>query len=151
MTFRLTPIGRDGLPVTFQNPPSQDLPSEVLDTCRAMTEFYDRIGFDPPWIGYLALDGEEPVGGGAFVGPPQGGRVEIAYFTRPEHQARGYARKTAAALIAIARQARPDLAIWAKTEPQPGPSPAILERLGFQRDGVAIDHEIGEAWGWLLR
>ena len=53
-------IGRDGhlLP---------DLPSDVRDICGQMTDFYDRIGFHPPWIGYLAFDGDTLVGGGGFV------------------------------------------------------------------------------------
>ena len=146
MTFRLAPIGRDGRPTN-----GETLPAEVIETCKAMTEFYDRIGFEPPWIGYLALDGDEAVGGGAFVGPPTDNRVEIAYFTQPERQGRGYAAKTAAALVALAREARPGVEIWAKTEPEPGPSPSIHARLGFARDGTAIDHEIGECWAWLLR
>ena len=146
MTFRLTPIGRDGqLAPDVQRPPS-----DVLEICRATKDHHDRVGFHPPWIGYLALEGGEVVGGGGFVGPPEGGRVEIAYFTRPERQSQGYATRTAAALIAIAREAEPGLAIWAKTLPEPGPSPSVLARLGFVRDGVAIDHEIGEAWAWLL-
>jgi ribosomal-protein-alanine N-acetyltransferase len=147
MTFRLIPIGRDGRPQV----PLIDLPEDIRAMLDATADMHARIGFEPPWIGYLALDGDEVVGGGAFVGPPQDGRVEIAYFTRPEHEGRGHAAKTAAALVAIAREAQPGLAISAKTAPEPGPSPAILTRLGFQRDGVAIDHEIGEAWAWLLR
>jgi [ribosomal protein S5]-alanine N-acetyltransferase len=146
MTFRLIPIGRDGRPEL----PLQDLPPDVLEGLKATADFYGEAGFEPPWIGYLALDGDDPVGGGAFVGPPHDGRVEIAYFTRPEHQARGYAGKTAAALIVIARQARPGLAIYAKTAPEAGPSPSILTRLGFERIGSVVDHEIGEAWAWRL-
>ena len=146
MTFRLAPIGRDGLPLDVEG-----LPADVLDFSRQMAGLYDDLGFQPPWIGYLALDGDEAVGGGAFVGPPQDGRVEIAYFIRPEHQGRGLARQTAAALVAIARQAHQGIAIWAKTAPAPGPSASILEALGFERDGVVQDHEIGDAWAWLLK
>ncbi len=144
--FRLVGCGRDGRPLE----PLGDLPEAILEGCRATAAFYDQVGFEPPWIGYIALDGGQAVGGGAFVGPPADGRVEIAYFTLPPLQSRGHAGRTAAALIAIAREARPGIAIWAKTAPEPGPSTAILARLGFERAGTAIDHEIGEAWVWLL-
>lgn len=147
MTFRLIPIGRDGRPELALDAPPEDI-TPLLD---AAAEFHARIGYQPPWIGYLALDGDEIVGGGGFAGPPEDGRAEIAYFTRSAHEGRGHATRTAAALIAIARQALPGIAVWAKTAPEPGPSPAILTRLGFERDGVIVDHEIGEAWAWLLR
>lgn len=146
MTFRLIPVGRDGRSALAVG----DLPDDIAAVLKSTADVYDQVGFDPPWIGYLALDGDAVVGGGAFVGPPSEERVEIAYFTRPDHQGSGYGGKTAAALIAIARQARPGLAICAKTAPEPGPSPAILTRLGFQRIGSVEDHEIGEAWAWLL-
>jgi RimJ/RimL family protein N-acetyltransferase len=146
MTFRLIPIGCDGRPEIRL----EDLPEDIVAMLQASADFHASAGYEPPWIGYLALDGDEVVGGGAFVGPPEHGRVEIAYFTRPGHEGRGHATKTAAGLLAIARQVLPGVAIWAKTAPEPGPSPAILTRLGFQRDGVVVDHEIGEAWAWRL-
>ena len=146
MTFRLVACERTGQP--FEQ--LEALPDAILEICQATAEHYDRTGFDLPWIGYLALDGEVVVGGGAFVGPPEDDRVEIAYFTLPEHQSQGYATRTAARLISIAREVSPTLEIYAKTAPEPGPSTAVLTRLGFRRIGAAIDHEIGEAWAWLL-
>lgn len=144
--FRLTPCGRDGQPLETLGP----LPSAVLDINAVAADVFSRSVYQPPWIGYLAVDGDEVVGGGGFVGPPDGNRVEIAYFTLPEHEGRGHARRTAAALVAIARAALPGIEVYAKTAPEDGPSPAILERLGFRRIGAAIDHEIGLAWAWLL-
>jgi RimJ/RimL family protein N-acetyltransferase len=147
MNFRLIPIGRDGR----LEPALGDVPQDIAAVLGATADFYGRAGFEPPWIGYLSFDGEDVVGGGAFVCPPQEGQVEIAYFTRQGLEGRGHAKKTAAALVATAREALPGVVVRAKTAPQPGPSPAILTRLGFQRDGVVVDHEIGEAWAWVLR
>jgi len=144
--FRLAPCGRDGHPIGFLGA----LPPEFEQTRAATAAFYDQVGFEPPWIGYFAVDDGTIVGGGAFVGPPRDNRVEIAYFTLPRHQRLGHAARTAAALVAIARAARPDIELYAKTAPEDGPSPAILARLGFRRTGVVADHEIGEAWAWLL-
>ena len=144
--FRLVPCGRDGRP----GEPIGPLPQAILDINSMAAEFYGRTVYEPPWIGYLALDGETVVGTGGFVAPPEGNRVEIAYGTVAEYEGRGFAGRTAAALIAIARATRPGVEIYAKTLPEDGPSPAILRRLGFQLIGTAIDHEIGLAWAWLL-
>jgi RimJ/RimL family protein N-acetyltransferase len=144
--FRLVPCGRDGQPVE----PIGPLPPAVLAINEMSAEFYSRTVYEPPWVGYLAFDGEVVVGTGGFVGPPEDNRVEIAYGSLPEHEGRGHATRTAASLIAIARAARPEIEIYAKTLPEDGPSPAILKRLGFKLIGTAIDHEIGLAWAWLL-
>jgi GNAT superfamily N-acetyltransferase len=144
--FRLVDCGQDGHP----SERLADLPPAMLEARKATADLYDRLGFHPPWIGYVAVDGALAVGGGAFMGPPEADRVEIAYFTLPEHEARGYATRTAAALVSIARAARHEIEVYAKTAPESGPSTAILTRLGFRRIGTAVDHEIGEAWAWLL-
>ena len=83
------------------------------------------------------------VGSAGFVAPLDENRVEIAYSTPLEHQGRGYATRTAAALVVIAQAAAPGIEVYAKTLPEHGPSPAILTRFpGFRRIGTAIDHEI---------
>ena len=111
---------------------------------------YDALGYHPPWVAYYAISGEDVVGGGAFVGAPSNGRVEIAYFTLTEHEGCGHAGRTASELIRIARLHEPDLTIRAKTLPANNPSTRILSRLGFRRTGWANDHEIGQAWLWEL-
>jgi RimJ/RimL family protein N-acetyltransferase len=144
--FRLVPCARDGQPME----PIGPLPQAILDISAMSAEFYSRTVYAPPWVGYLALDGEVVVGTGGFVSPPEDNRVEIAYGSLKAHEGQGYATRTAAALISIARAERPDLEIYAKTLPEDGPSPSILKRLGFRLIGTAIDHEIGLAWAWLL-
>ncbi len=144
--FRLVPCGRDGQPLDPVGP----LPQAILDINQASAAFYSRAAYQSPWVGYLAVLGETVVGGGGFVGPPENGRVEIAYFTLPEQEGRGHGGRTAAALVEVARAARPGIELYAKTAPEDGPSPAILRRLGFKLIGTAIDHEIGAAWAGLL-
>ena len=144
--FRLVPCGRDGQPLEPVGP----LPAAILALNAMSAELYGRTVYEPPWIGYLAVNGDEIVGSGGFVGPPEDDRVEIAYGSLPGYEGRGHATRTAASLIAIAHAARPGIEIYAKTLPEDGPSPAILRRLGFRLIGTAIDHEIGLAWAWLL-
>lgn len=143
--FRLVPFGPDGLPADD----ALTLSDELRANCAATAELYRSVSYAPPWIGYLPAFRRHVVGGGAFVGAPRDGRIEIAYFTRPDRRGRGVASRTAAALIAMARAAAPDVTILAKTLPEPGPSPTILSSFGFLRAGVVEDHEIGRAWGEL--
>ena len=145
--LRLVRCGPDGQ----ASEPLGPLPAAVLEINQAAADFYSRAVYEPPWVGYLAVDGDTRVGGGGFVAPPEDNRVEIAYFTLPGLEGRGYAKRTAAALVAIARAASPGIEVYAKTLPEDGPSPAILRRLGFLLTGTTIDHEIGLAWAWLLQ
>jgi [ribosomal protein S5]-alanine N-acetyltransferase len=122
----------------------------IDDACVATAQLYEQVGFVPPWVGYVAIVSGVGVGGGAFVGPPANNRVEIAYFTLPEHEGQGVATRTARHLIDIARRSAPGIELYAKTMPEENASTRILAKLGFERIGTVIDHEIGEAWAWLL-
>ena len=144
--FHLLPIHPDGTVEAFGPPWSGDL-APMIEMTRA---FYAESGYLPPWTAYLAAQDGEAVGGGAFVGAPRDGAVEIAYFTLPHRQGQGLATRTASALIGIARSNEKAMAVQAKTLPRPDASTRILERLGFDRTGLAHDHEIGEAWLWTL-
>lgn len=99
----------------------------------------------------MAVDSGHAVGGGAFVGPPRDNRVEIAYYTLKEFERRRYASRTAAGLVAIARQAQRDIVIAAFTLRERNPSTRILERLGFGYFGDAQDPDAGDAWEWRTR
>jgi ribosomal-protein-alanine N-acetyltransferase len=61
----------------------------------------DSVG----WFGWYALvhlEGEHKptlVGGGGFLGPPQDGRVGIAYSVLPQFHGKGYATAIAGALV----------------------------------------------------
>jgi len=144
--FRLVACDADGRP----DDAIGELPGPIAEACKGCSDLYKRLGYVPPWVSYIALYSDSPVGSGAFVGPPVGERVEIAYFTVPEHAGRGLATLTAKGLIAIARECQPKVEIFAKTAPVSNASTAILTKIGFELVGTTIDHEIGEAWAWLL-
>lgn len=145
-TFRLVASDRGGEPAEDLGP----LPEAIEENCEATAAHYDTSGFVPPWICYFAVLNDVIVGGGAFVGAPVKNRVEIAYFTLPEHEGKGIAGQTARALVALARETDPALELFAKTLPGPNASTAILTKLGFREIGPAADHEIDNAVGWLL-
>jgi ribosomal-protein-alanine N-acetyltransferase len=144
MAFSLVRCGADGNPLQ----PIPVVTEAIAATYRANADLYRRVGFTPPWVSYVAVDSGQAVGGGAFVGPPREDRVEIAYFTLPEFQGRGYATRTATELIAIARKSIPVTAIFALTLQEHNASTKILKRLGFKLFGNARDPDAGDVWEW---
>jgi ribosomal-protein-alanine N-acetyltransferase len=144
MTFSLVPCDQDGNPVQAIT----DIPEPLMANCRATADLYRRVGFTPPWVGYVAVVDNRGVGGGAFVGPPKDGYVEIAYFTLESEQGKGYASQTAAALVAVARTHAPGIGLKAFTLKEENASTRILKALGFSIAGVAQDADAGEVWEW---
>jgi ribosomal-protein-alanine N-acetyltransferase len=140
----LIPIDCDGIPRGY----SGSLPEVASEVCRATVDLYRKAGFEEPWIGYLALADEAPVGTCGYKGKPQGGRVEIAYFTFSEFEGCGYASAMAARLVTIAREHDPSVVVAAQTLPERNASHRVLEKLGF-RYVDTIDHpEDGTVWEW---
>lgn len=127
------------------------MPDQLRSNCIGSAQLYTNIGFVPPWVSYVALADSTPVGGGAFVGPPVRGRVELAYFTLDECEGRGFATRTARGLIEIARDHEPGVILTAKTLPETNASTRILQRHGFGHVGDTVDDDVGQAWLWELR
>lgn len=125
-----------------------DMAQELVANWQATAELYRRLGYTEPWVAYVAVVNNRGVGGGAFVGPPKDGYVEIAYFTLKEEQGRRYASQTAASLVEIARTYDPNIKLKAFTLKEENPSTLILKRLGFSLAGVAQDADAGEVWEW---
>lgn len=144
MTFTLIPCDSAGNPMQA----IADMPPALIANCQATAALYQRVGYVAPWIGYVAAVDGRGVGGGAFVGPPDGGLVEIAYFTLDNEQGKGYATQTAAALVAIAREHSPHVRLKAFTLKEENASTRILRGLGFALVGVAQDADAGEVWEW---
>jgi ribosomal-protein-alanine N-acetyltransferase len=144
MKFQLIACDEAGVPLE----PGLDLPADVAANCAGTVELYRRVGYVAPWVGYVAVADGVAVGGGAFVGPPRDGYVEIAYYTRSEDAGRGYATRTATALVEIARRHDSSVGTKAFTLIEDNASTRILERLGFGVVGTAQDPDAGEVWEW---
>ncbi len=145
MDIRLIEIGPDGRPVE-----ELTLPEVARSVCEATVGVYRKTGFVRPWVGYLAEQDGQVVGTCAFKSPPQGGRVEIAYFTFPEYEGKGVATQMARQLVQIARDADSGVGIVAQTLPHENASTSVLWKLGFRRVGMAHDDEVGEVWEWTM-
>lgn len=111
--MELTAITENGQ--TAKPIPSAPEATEMMD---AMTHLYRTVGYDPPWIGYLAVEDGACVGMCGFKSPPQNNRVEIAYYTFPEHESRGIATRMAAELVRLALDEMPDVTVAAQTLPE---------------------------------
>jgi RimJ/RimL family protein N-acetyltransferase len=146
LALQLIAITADGEPAT----PVGGIPEIAAEVMAATADMYRSSGFEPPWIGYLAVEERRIVGTCAFKCAPVDDRVEIAYFTFPEFEGRGIATSMATALIALARATCPGLVVTAQTRPQRNVSNAILGKLGFTFAGSVMHPEDGEIWEWHL-
>lgn len=144
MELRVINMNEDKAQELYASPACQQL----ID---AMNEYYLQIGFNLPWVGYFVIKNNQVVGTGGFTGQPQEGRVEIAYWTFEEFEGQGIASYTCKELVAIAREADPTLTITAKTKPEYNVSTKILQKNGFEQAGIVQDHEIGDAWFWVIK
>jgi ribosomal-protein-alanine N-acetyltransferase len=122
---------------------------DCLQLIRMYQDYYLKIGFHVPWVGYFVLRENEVVGSCGFTGPPKDGRAEIAYWTFPQFEGQGIAGFSCRELIAIAKLAMPTVIITAKTAPEHNASTKILQKNGFTFSEVVQDEEIGDAWLWV--
>ena len=89
------------------------------------------------------------VGTCAFTAPPDAeGIVEIAYFTFPPFEGQGHATAMAAGLMELAKAGTAIRKVRAHTLPERNASTRVLQKLGFDRIGEAIDLEVGRVWRW---
>ena len=126
----------------------------ATDVCQqvisATIDLYKNIGFQKPWVGYLVVDSDVIVGAAGFTGVPENNEVEISYFTFQEYEGKGYATFACRELIKIAKSHSPGVVVFAKTAPEENASTRILSNNGFVYQKVVQDHEIGDAWLWVL-
>lgn len=123
--------------------------------CRAVLDvypdYYRRVGFDPPWIGYFVRRGNELVGSGGFKGKPRDGRVEIAYGTFKGFERQGVGTEICRALVSLSLKTDPLVRVTARTLPENHASAGILRKNGFVFAGVVWDEDDGNVWEWEYR
>jgi RimJ/RimL family protein N-acetyltransferase len=126
-------------------------PQIAAEILGATTQLYRAVGYEPPWIGYLAIEEDTCVGFCGFKSPPQNNRVEIAYFTFPEYESRGVATRMAAELIRMALDKTPAVTVAAQTLPEENASTSVLKKLRFRLVDSVEHPEDGLVWEWHLR
>lgn len=113
--------------------------------------FYQKVGFNPPWIGYFANERGKLVGTGAFKGKPKQNSIEIAYATFEAFRQQGIATKMCQELVSIALKEDAGIKITARTLMEENPSTKVLKKNGFHLVGTVVDPEDGEVWEWMYR
>jgi ribosomal-protein-alanine N-acetyltransferase len=156
LQIKLVAIQRDGsLGVVMSSEVETSLfaaPRTLPEAARSVIEqtvrLYESIGWNFPWVGYLAFEDDVCVGTCAFRGAPKHNAVEIAYHTFPAYEGRGLATRMAERLCSIAKTAAPNILITAQTRPEENASTRVLRKLGFVFKGSVVDPDIGAAWEW---
>jgi ribosomal-protein-alanine N-acetyltransferase len=124
--------------------------SLVRLTVEMTIDFYKKVGFVEPWIGYyVELDGDL-VGSAGFKGPPVNGIVELAYGTDEKYRNMGIGTKICKLLVDLSLKTDPLIKITAKTFSKYNYSTRILQKNKFICIGTVNDPEDGEVWEWLF-
>ncbi len=106
------------------------------------------------WGGYFVVDvnTREIVGSCAFKGQPsEDGSVEIAYFTYPGFEGKGYATAMARKLIDLASDCTEVKRVIAHTLPEESASTRVLAKLEMRFVGEVTDPEDGRVWRWQIQ
>ncbi len=111
-------------------------------------DFFNRVGYVPPWIGYYAKLNNEFVGSAAFKGKPEDEKVEIAYGTFRKNEGKGIGTEICRQLVLLALKTDPEIKITARTLPEESASTSILKKNDFILLGTVWDDEDGNVWEW---
>ena len=114
-------------------------------------EFYKKVGFVKPWIGYYVKQNGNLVGSAGFKGQPINGAVEIAYGTHENYRKQGIGTAICKQLVDLSLKADPSVKITARTLPEENFSTRILETNNFIFIGTINDPEDGEVWEWVFK
>src|SRR5206468_754859 len=123
---------------------SAEVSEAVAVVARQTAQFQEKVGSRPPWVGYLAQEmaGTKVVGACGFKGNPDAeGSVEIAYFTFPAYEGRGYATAMARQLLQMAWEAGSVQRVLAHTLPAANASGRVLGKIGMTKIGEVLDPE----------
>ena len=120
----------------------------LKDSLSLTVEFFKRIGYVPPWIGYYAQENDQVVGSAAFKGQPVDGKVEIAYGTMEPFRNQGIGAQLCKALVDLSVQTDPCIRITARTLPENDFSTRILRKNNFVFVGMINDPKDGNVWEW---
>ena len=121
---------------------------DCKETIHMSIEFYKKVGFEPPWIGYYASNRGKLVGAAGFKGKPKNGKVEVAYGIFPQWRQQGFGAKICRKLVILALKTDPSVTVLARTLPEENYSTKILRKNNFEFLGTVMDDEDGAVWEW---
>jgi RimJ/RimL family protein N-acetyltransferase len=122
---------------------------DCIAIVNAMLDYYNRMGFIKPWIGYFGtIDGNEIVGYGGYKGQPRNGKIEIAYGTVKAFEGKGIPTEICRQLVLLSLQTDPAIRITARTFLESDASAQVLKHTGFKSIDIVNDDEDGDVWEW---
>lgn len=121
---------------------------DCQESLEMSVQFYARVGYSIPWIGYYARMEGNLVGAGGFKGRPMDGKVEIAYGTFPAFQSKGIGTEICGQLVQLAKSTDPSVRIMARTLMEENHSARILRKNNFEWLGIVNDPDDGDVWEW---
>ena len=125
---------------------------ECVSILNVYPDFYQRVGYNKPWIGYfVTIDRDEIVGAGGYKGKPREGKVEIAYGTFKRYEGQGIGTEICRQLVLLSQNTDPAIRITARTLQDGYASIKILKKNGFECSGIVHDEEDGEVLEWELK
>ena len=136
------------LPTLAENPEFAASP-DCVETLQMSIDYYQTIGYHPPWICYYAYLDHSLVGSAGFKGRPVGNKIEIAYGTLPACQHQGIGTAICRRLVLLAQATDPGVIITARTLPEENYSVKILRKNHFRLLGEIWDKDDGRVWEWL--
>jgi RimJ/RimL family protein N-acetyltransferase len=103
----------------------------------------------PDWFGHFAIEGESQRMAGvcSLKGPPDGGIVEIAFFTFPGFEGRGIGTEMARFVLERAGKLPGVKLVTAHTAPEFNAATRILEKIGMKLAGEALE-DGAPVWLW---
>lgn len=123
--------------------------AECIEVLKVYPGYYEKVGYNKPWIGYFAInDADEIVGAAGYKGKPKDGKVEIAYGTFEKYRGQGIGTDICRQLVLLSLQADPSIRITARTFPDGDASMKILKKNGFECLGIVYDEEDGNVFEW---
>ncbi len=123
--------------------------SECIPILEVYPDYYKKVGYHKPWIGYFAtIDGQEIIGAGGYKGKPKDGKVEIAYGTFKRHEGQGVGTEICRQLVLLSLKTNPVIRITARTFQDSYSSIGILKKNGFECLGIIYDEEDGNVLEW---
>lgn len=141
------------LPIGQRIEDNKEFPNDPLSqaTIQITIDFYKKVGFIQPWIGYYVEENGNLVGNAGFKGPPINGTVEIAYGTNEAYRNQGFGTKICKQLIDLSLKTDPTIKIKARTFSEENFSAKILLKSNFLCIGTVYDPDDGEVWEWVFK
>ncbi|WP_229238979.1 GNAT family N-acetyltransferase [Emticicia sp. C21] len=126
----------------MRNPECQELVEMTV-------EFYEKVGFVPPWICYFVKENETIIGSAGIKGKPINETIEIAYGTMEKYQNRGVGTAICKLLVDLSLKTDPSVRVTARTLPENKFSCRVLEKNNFTCIGVVDDPDDGDVLEWV--